>query len=549
MTEPIRSVEEFLVWTESLKGGMVLYRGLADADWEVESSAYRRMRKPEDDSSVTVPEITFLSYIDHLVNAAGLQGFRERQDRNFSDLELLAELQHYGAATCLIDFTTSALIALWFACRREASKEGKVVAMATDDVDSFSTIRYEDLNKPIKELMSRRRLWKWVPSGLNNRIVAQQSVFVFGERKIEESYYEGIRIDAAYKKDILETLGKSFGTNEQELFNDLAGFALNNAHDQPYDSLSAEEFSSMSIAFQQRGELKQAKEHYDGAIELDSQNPVFYNNRGSTKLALGDFQGAIADLDEAIGLDPLYAAAYNNRGGAKSASGDRQGAIMDFGKAIELDPRDAGFYNNRGVARIGLGDLQGALADYNTAIELDPRNALAYNNRGKTKRELGDHRGAIADYDIAAELSPNFADIYSNRGVARVDLGDFKGAISDCNRAIELNPKYATAYYVRGATKRALGDVQGAIIDLDKAIVFHPRYADAYNERGAAKRELGEFREAIISCDNAIALNPRHAKAYYNRGLAKRALGDEEGAKKDFDMASTIDPSLRPPTS
>ncbi len=61
MTEPIRSVGEFIAWTENLKGGMVLYRGLADADWEVESSAYRRMRKPVDVSSVTVPKITFLS--------------------------------------------------------------------------------------------------------------------------------------------------------------------------------------------------------------------------------------------------------------------------------------------------------------------------------------------------------------------------------------------------------------------------------------------------------------------------------------------------------
>ena len=549
MTELIRSVEDFNAWIENLKGGMVLYRGLADADWEVESSAYRRMRKPVDVSSVTVPKITFLNYIDHLVNAAGLQGFRERQDRNFSDLELLAELQHYGAATCLIDFTTSALIALWFACRREASKEGKVVAMATDDVDSFSTIRYEDLNKPIKELMSRRRLWKWVPSGLNNRIVAQQSVFVFGEGKIGKSYYKDIRIDVARKRDILETLEKSFGINEQALFNDLAGFAQNNAHDQPYDSLSAEELFSLSIAFQQRGEYKQAKEHYDGAIELDSQNAVFYNNRGTTKLALGDFQGAIADLDKAIDLHPQYAAAYNNRGGAKSALGDRQGAIMDFGRTIELDPADAEAYNNRGVARTGLNDLQGAMADYNTSIELNHQNAFAYNNRGKTKRELGDHQGAISDYDKAAELNPNFADIYNNRGVAKIDLGDFRGAISDCSRAIELNPKYATAYYVRGAAKRGLGDHQGAIVDLDKAIEFHPRYADAYNERGVVKRELDEFREAIISCDKAIALNPRYAKAYYNRGLAKRALGDEEGAKKDFDMVSTIDPSFRPPPS
>ena len=549
MTESIRSVEEFTAWTEKIKGGMVLYRGLADATWDVESSASRRIRKSVAESLGNVSKVAFLSYIDHLVNAAGLQGFPERQDRSLSDLELLAELQHYGAATCLIDFTTSALIALWFACSKETDLEGKIVAMATDDIDRFSTLTYKDLIQPIKELLIQHRLWKWAPSSLNNRIVAQQSVLVFGEGRIDRSYYEEIRIAAAHKKGILETLGKSFGVNEQKLFNDLAGFAQNNAHDQPYEQPSAERLFSLSIAFQQRGEYRQAIENYDGAIELDPQNPVFYNNRGTTKAALGEFQGAIADLDKAIILDPQYAAAYNNRGGAKNALGDHQGAIMDFGRAIDLDPEDAGPYNNRGVAKIGLDDRKGAIADYHTSIELDPQNAFAYNNRGKTRREMGDHQGAIADYDRAAGLSPNFADIYNNRGVAKCDLGDFQGAIADCSRAIELNPKYAVAYYIRGAAKRALGDRQGAVADLDRAIELKPEYADAYSELGAAKRESGEYHEAIINCDKAIELDPKYAKAYYNRGLAKRAIGDEESAKKDFSLARKINPSLRPPKS
>jgi hypothetical protein len=33
-----------------------------------------------------------------------------------SNLELLLELQHYGAATGLIDFSRDFLVALWFAC-------------------------------------------------------------------------------------------------------------------------------------------------------------------------------------------------------------------------------------------------------------------------------------------------------------------------------------------------------------------------------------------------------------------------------------------------
>ena len=110
MSEPIRSVEAFVAWTKQLQGRFLLYRGLADAAWEVESSAHRRIRASAD--LPQVPPVTFQSYIERLLETSGLQGFRHQQDRELSDLELLAELQHYGAATCLIDFTANALVAL-----------------------------------------------------------------------------------------------------------------------------------------------------------------------------------------------------------------------------------------------------------------------------------------------------------------------------------------------------------------------------------------------------------------------------------------------------
>ncbi len=46
---------------------------------------------------------------------------------------MLAELQHHGAATSLIDFTKSALIALWFACQ-DKKTNGKVFCL---DIGSF----------------------------------------------------------------------------------------------------------------------------------------------------------------------------------------------------------------------------------------------------------------------------------------------------------------------------------------------------------------------------------------------------------------------------
>jgi hypothetical protein len=56
-----------------------------------------------------------------------------------SDLELLLELQHYGAATGLVDFSRDFLIALWFAAHDNKGKNGKVFVLNINDIDKFSS--------------------------------------------------------------------------------------------------------------------------------------------------------------------------------------------------------------------------------------------------------------------------------------------------------------------------------------------------------------------------------------------------------------------------
>ena len=336
MNESIKSVEEFITWTKQLEGGLLVYRGMADADWEVSASAYRRI---ETSSKAPPPPTVFQNYMKQLLESAGLSGFRERQGRTHSDLELLAELQHNGAATCLIDFTTNALIALWFACGGNSKEDGKIIAMATDNSERFSIVEYKDLKEPIETFLNQNQLWKWVPSHLSNRIVAQQSVFVFGEGKIEERDYESIKIDGSSKKNIIKELEKRFGITEQYLFSDFTGFALSNAQDRPYSDYTAEDRFYLGLRFQQQGNPKKAIDHYGKAIELNHQFARAYNNRGTAKKDSGNYQGAITDYNKAIELNPQYVKAYYNRGNAKKDSGNYQGAITDYNKAIELNPK------------------------------------------------------------------------------------------------------------------------------------------------------------------------------------------------------------------
>ena len=72
-------------------------------------------------------------------------------------------------------------------------------------------------------------LYQWQPRQQNNRILAQQSVFLFGGDEIEAEGACVIRGDS--KESILASLEKASGIKEAMLFPDFDGFARLRAYD------------------------------------------------------------------------------------------------------------------------------------------------------------------------------------------------------------------------------------------------------------------------------------------------------------------------------
>jgi hypothetical protein len=97
-----------------------------------------------------------------------------------SNLELLLELQHYGAATGLVDFSRDFLVALWFACDSNKDKDGGVFVLNSSDIDKFTQ------PKDDKSIFSECDKLQFINSNFksNNRIFAQKGVFVFGNKTI-----------------------------------------------------------------------------------------------------------------------------------------------------------------------------------------------------------------------------------------------------------------------------------------------------------------------------------------------------------------------------
>ena len=248
-----------------------MFRGVPNADFQMEASACRRLPKEDRHNQIKLLEVN-----ESLIEKARLLGHDDVNGRPMSDLELLAKLQHFRAATCLIDFTRDALIALWFACWSEDPKndgeDGKVVAVLAGNTGTLKTVDSDSVQnenidyffkpstrdasssdqpaitvpiahdddvkrqpKPSFQIedIDQTLLYHWTPKLQNNRIVAQKSVFVFGAPKVQPD--DECVIMKSGKRAVLESLKNIFGIEESTMFPDFDGFARLHGSNQPFE--------------------------------------------------------------------------------------------------------------------------------------------------------------------------------------------------------------------------------------------------------------------------------------------------------------------------
>ena len=132
----------------------------------------------------------------------------------------------------------------------------------------------------------------------------------------------------------------------------------------------ANEYFLRGNAYLDAGEFTEAARDFSSAIELNSANPVYYNNLGLALRYMERFDSAIEAYDRAIELDPEYRDAYTNRGVVLADKGDLDLAVSDFGRAIDLDPDFWFAISQRGLALWALGKRAEAEADYARVREL-----------------------------------------------------------------------------------------------------------------------------------------------------------------------------------
>ena len=187
------------------------------------------------------------------------------------------------------------------------------------------------------------------------------------------------------------------------------------------------------------------------------------------RLALKEYDRAIADFNEAIRLNPGFVLAYNGRGAARGRKKDHDQAIEDYSEAIWLDPLCIAAYLSRGVEWQEKKENQKAIVDYNMAIRLDPENVHAYFRRARAWTALGAYAKAIADFDHAVQLDSQEPITYEHLAWLRATCPDARfrdgqKAVEVATRACELTAwKHPSCLAALAAAHAEAGDFVSAV--------------------------------------------------------------------------------------
>jgi len=105
------------------------------------------------------------------------------------------------------------------------------------------------------------------------------------------------------------------------------------------DNMRARAHYNRGTALDNLGQQERAKQDFDLAISLAPDMSAAYNNRANVLRRMGALEAAVADYDKSIELgNPLPHLPHYGRATAKEALGDIEGARADLTKALSLAP-------------------------------------------------------------------------------------------------------------------------------------------------------------------------------------------------------------------
>lgn len=294
---------------------------------------------------------------------------------------------------------------------------------------------------------------------------------------------------------------------------------------------------------------------YRKALEIEPNNPGFYEKLGFAEHRAGDLLQAIADLEQSLALNPTNAEAHFAIGNVWYDLEALDLAKASYVQALSLDSTSASYHFQLGMAHFKTQHLDSALAEFQISYFWYPKYSLAYEFAANilitqsrwseaievleeglasapetevTRYWLGRAHLEVGNFERAVELLRGYTIRYKdhigakyNYGLALYEVGEYEEAAAELCSVVVHMPDLLKARLYLGRSLSALGQDSLAFAEFDTLLSRDPTYFEAWIDRGDLDLKLDRYELAEAQYVRAEALNPFKWESYHRRGRAQ----------------------------
>lgn len=311
------------------------------------------------------------------------------------------------------------------------------------------------------------------------------------------------------------------------------------------------------------GNYDKSLEIYDLALEIDSNNPEVWLNKGIVLVELKQKESAIQSFERALEINPNFDEARHYKWLCSLKPSNPEELLEDIESLIE-DKQNENYWFNAGETLIKINQLENAVKVLNKALEINPNFTKARLLKGISLFDLEEYEKALDALSYFSRTEVREPEILFWKGKILLKLGQYADSIEAIDKYLAADPENVKALYLKidalskinvciknrmenkeiVESRENLSDAQksektsleknSALLQVDKKSAENP---DKWYEDGVKHVENNEYEEAIKLFDKALAIDSQYPKVSEVKGLIFLKLGNLEKSLEAFNLA------------
>lgn len=201
-----------------------------------------------------------------------------------------------------------------------------------------------------------------------------------------------------------------------------------------------------ALNFANIDDFQNALDFINAAIDVDSQNDMYWNDKGNFLTKLESYSEAQKSFDKAIELNPNDSVIWSNKAFAYLEEGNIEKAEHCYLKAIEINPDDVDSIVGMADVYVAKEDLDTAGNYFKKAREIDENNIKYLTDYGHFMLIQMNFDKAIESWDKCLEIDAEQPLLWMYKAIAYTGLENDKMVDECVEKACEIDPMVIFAF-------------------------------------------------------------------------------------------------------